>query len=61
MIAILTTLFYYIFYYDFRLEGPFMDYFRLGAHLLFWFVSILTIISGIYYLIKYKHFYLENV
>ena len=38
-----------------------MEYFRLTAHLLFWFVSILTIISGIYYLVKYKHFYLENV
>ena len=61
MIAIVTTLIYLILYYDLKLEGPFMDYFRLGAHILFWFVSILTIISGIYYLIKYKHFYLENV
>ena len=64
MIAIVTTLVYLILYYDLKLNElyvDFMDYFRLGAHILFWFVSILTIISGIYYLIKYKHFYLENV
>ena len=61
MIAIVTTLVYLILYYDLQLTGTYMDYFRLGAHILFWFVSILTIISGIYYLIKYKHFYLENV
>ena len=61
MIAIVTTLVYFILYYDFGMEGTFMEYFRLAAHLLFWFVSILTIISGIYYLVKYKHFYLENV
>ena len=61
MIAIVTTLVYFILYYDFGMEGTFMEYFRFAAHLLFWFVSILTIISGIYYLVKYKHFYLENV
>ena len=61
MIAIVTTLVYLIIRYDLGFEAPVMDHFRLGAHILFWFVSILTIISGIYYLIKYKHFYLENV
>ncbi|MBR5624895.1 CDP-diacylglycerol--glycerol-3-phosphate 3-phosphatidyltransferase [bacterium] len=60
MIAIVTMLFYLVFSNDLNLSGSYLEYFRIATHILFWFVSLLTIFSGFYYLVKYKNFYLDN-
>lgn len=60
MIAIVTMLFYLVFSSDLNFGGPYMEYFRIATHVLFWLVSILTLFSGFYYLVKYKSFYLDN-
>lgn len=61
MIAICAMLVYLVLANDFQFHGRLLDYVRQGVHVLFWFVSFLTIWSGVFYLWKYRSYYLENV
>ena len=61
MIATVSMMVYLLLANDFEYHGRWLNQLRIGVHVLFWCVSLLTILSGVFYLWKYRDFYSENV